>query len=170
MMKRVLDLDNINQFLERFELLEERMESLQQTIIRLAISSLPNPKYPYWYMLVALGISEEKRIDLEFALFVLTDRLSGKKVIVNPNDEITDEMVNSENRIITLSKARRFSSELVSNTLPVWEESLSIISSILETPYEETIKKILSAMREQGMFKPLINHLFEENLVSTEDE
>lgn len=158
-----VNLDNANQLLDRLELLEGKIESLRQTIIRLAVSSLPNPEYPYWYMIVALGISEEKKADLEFVLFMLTDRLSGTKIIVNQNDDVTDEMFTSEDRIITLSKASRFPDTLVRNAPPEWEESISIVSSVLEIPYEETVKRILLAMREQGMFEQLINYLFNEN-------
>lgn len=86
------------------------------------------------------------------------------------DDEISDEMINeisnsgnSGDRIISFSTVSRFPDTLVKDSPPVWEESLSIISSILEIPCEETIKRILYAMREQSMFEQLINYLLSEN-------
>ena len=170
MRKGLIILDNINRLLNRLELLEEKVDSLEQTIRRFSATFLPNPRYPYWHMLISLGISEEKKSDLESILFILNDRLLGKKFIIKQDDEISDEMINeiansgnSGDRIISFSAVSRFPDTLVKDSPPVWEESLAIISSILEIPYEDTIKRILCAMREQSMFEQLINYLLNEN-------
>jgi len=51
-------LNNINQLLNRIELLEEKVCSLEQTIRRFSATFLLGPRYPYWHMLITLGISE----------------------------------------------------------------------------------------------------------------
>ena len=136
--------------------------------LRNRLDLLVNPnEFPFWQILLELGISEDKKSDLESVLFLLTDRLSGKNFVVIRDDEITGELIDklandshdSVDRIISYSTISRFPDALAKNSLPLWEESLSIISSVLEISDEDTIKKILIAMREQSMFKQLINHL-----------
>jgi hypothetical protein len=127
-------------------------------------------QYPYWNMLGTLGVSEDKKLDLESALWLLAERLSGVNFILMPDDELTDELLHeiavgesdSKDRIISTSTASRFPEELLKNSPPTWEEGLSIISSVLEISNEETVKDILRAMRRQGMFTALIDFLLHD--------
>jgi hypothetical protein len=124
-------------------------------------------KYPYWRILATLGISDDKKLSLESVLWLLAERLSGVNFILMQDDELTDELLHeiatdesdSKDRIISVSTASKLPGELLKNSPPTWEESLSVISSVLEISDEDTVKDILRAMREQGMFTSLINFL-----------
>jgi hypothetical protein len=127
-------------------------------------------KSPYWRILAALGISEDKKTYLESVLWLLADRLSGVNFIFMQDDELTDELLHeiaidesdSKDRIISIPTASRFPKELLKNPPPTWGDSLSVISSALGISDEETVKDILRAMRGQGMFTALINFLLED--------
>jgi hypothetical protein len=127
-------------------------------------------KYPYWNMLVELGMSEDKKLELESVLWLLSDRLSGMNFIIIQDDELTDELIceiatdesDSKDRIISASTAGRFRGELLKNSPLTREEGLFFVSSVLEIPDEETCKDIMRAMRKQGMFTSIINFLLND--------
>ena len=165
-------MDSTEQLMKCIEQLEEQIILLQQKVRRLSATFLPNPQYPYWHILIALDISEDKKIELESIMFILTDRLLGRKFIVKHDAEISDKLIeemaeggtNHNDRIISASTISRYPRNLVQNSLPTWEESLTIISTVLGIASEDTIKRILCAMRKQSMFVQLIDFLFSNHI------
>ena len=138
-------MENERQLLERIEQLEDNVVSLQRTIRRMLATFMPNPQYPYWQKLLELGLSEEKKMELECVLSILTERLLKKNFIIKQDSEITDELIDkivnqdstSQNRIISQSTVNLLPDGLANNSLPDREESLSIISKVLEIPFPD---------------------------------
>ena len=155
---------NTKQLEEKIEYLEHEIYLLKCSINKLAITYLSNPKYPYWSKLLCLGISDDKKKDFEFVLSLLSDRLSEVKIIVQEDDEITDDMFLSDDTIIIKSKAQSFPKELFINSLPVWEDVNGILCSAIGISNLKIVKEILLSMRSQEMFVSLIDYLLAEDI------
>lgn len=147
--------------LQRIDKLEETVENLQLSQQRLAVISNVNPKYPYWYELVANQITEHERLDLEFALSVLSDRLARVRVMIVDHHNLSEEqIIHSEDTLVSRRKAENFPEDLFVNEEPTLENTQKILLSVVKSADEYTVNKLLIGMRSQGMFKNLLQHLF----------
>jgi hypothetical protein len=155
---------NVQQLEDKIEKLEYEIDMLKRSIHKLAITYVQNPKYPYWSKLLCFQIDDDKKNDFEFALSVLSDRLSQIKIIIVEDNEISDDMFISENTIIPRSKVQRFPENLFINSIPIWNDINKSLCSVLGFSGSNLrmLEELLIAMRSQGMFVQLINHFFSE--------
>ncbi|USB34352.1 hypothetical protein [Paenibacillus sp. YPG26] len=145
---------------KRIDELETQVGNLNNNLQRLAMISKVDEKYPYWHTLVQYQFSELQRLDLEFVLSIMSDRLSGIKIVVNSSDEQDDIPlgVDSEDRIISFQKALKYPKVLFNNELPTLEEVQGIYKQ-LGICNEHRTTVILKAMYDQGLYKKIIKQL-----------
>ncbi|MHC1681910.1 MAG: hypothetical protein AB6733_03010 [Clostridiaceae bacterium] len=148
----------IHELENKIENLQNEIDFLKRSIHRLATVAMKESKYPYWNKLLCLGIPEDKKNKFEFALSLLTDRLEGIKIIVKDDNEINDELFESNDTIILKSKAENVPQKLLVNSIPIWNDVSESLCSILNIWHVQIIEEILISMREQEMFVSLINH------------
>lgn len=134
---------------KKIEELEGKIYSLEKSLSRLSSLIEPNLKYPYWHILLSLGIFEEDKKKLEYIMFYLSSRLHQE------HD--------------SLRKDPEFPPELFEKDLPSLNQTITIISSTLNIKYEEIIQEILLSMYQQSMFKELISFLFPEEVKKVDD-
>ena len=153
---------NTQQLETEIEDLKHEIYLLKQSIHRLAVTYIQDSKYPYWGKLLCFKIDEDKKNDFEFALSILSDRLSGIKIIVS--SDIKNDMFISDDTIILKSKAEKFPENLFINSMPAWNEVNSSLCSVLGfgVSHLRMLEELLIAMRSQGMFISLINYFFPE--------
>lgn len=58
----------------------DKIEHLQNMVLRLSICKLEDPRRPYYNWLVTMNVSEEKKFLAEHVLAILAMRLDGQKV------------------------------------------------------------------------------------------
>jgi DNA polymerase III delta prime subunit len=140
--------------------LKKQISLLKESLLYLSAAKLSNPKYPYWNYLIELelGIYESKA-KIEYVLSVLSERLSGKKIILTEVDELSSEMIASNDIFATKTKANLFPEELFETSVPEYKDAINILLKIIESKDEEIIFKLLLSIYQQGMFKELIKHL-----------
>lgn len=153
---------NTQQLETEIEDLKHEIYLLKQSIHRLAVTYIQDSKYPYWGKLLCFKIDEDKKNDFEFALSILSDRLSGIKIIVS--SDIKNDMFISDDTIILKSKAEKFPENLFINSMPAWNEVNSSLCSVLGfgVSHLRMLEELLIAMSSQGMFISLINYFFPE--------
>jgi len=133
--------------------LEEKIENLQEKIFWLTISKLPDPRHPYYELLLHLNISDIKRQLMQHALVILSWRLEGKEIpeeFKKPFPGIPHELLYSEN-------------------VPTFEEAKTILSNILEINNSEHIILLLKALYREGRFQDICRHLLEQIGEDTSD-
>ncbi|WP_433945250.1 hypothetical protein [Paenibacillus sp. SN-8-1] len=145
---------------KRIDELETQVASLNSNLQRLAMISKVDEKYPYWHRLVQYQFSELQRLDLEFVLSIMSDRLNGINIVVNSSDEQDDLPfdVDSEDRIVSFQKALKYPKVLFNNELPTLEEVQGIYK-LLGICGEHRTTDILKAMYDQGLYKKIIKQL-----------
>ena len=128
--------------------LEDKMLSLEKRLNRLAIIVEVKQEYPYWHKLLALGIREEDKANLEYVLSYLTSRL-------NQDQDFLVSKINGPDR---------FPEELFDNDVPTLYHTMSILKTVLRLEYDEIIEDILLSMYNQGMYTDLISHFFPDEV------
>lgn len=137
---------NIQKLEEKIEELEEKIENLQAKIFWLTISKLPNPRYPYYELLLQSNISDSEKQIMEHALVILSWRLEGEEIpeeFKKPFPGIPYELLYSEN-------------------VPTFEEAKTILSNILGINNTERIILLLKALYREGRFQDICRHLLEQ--------
>ena len=127
------------------EQLEEKIDELSDKIIRLSVSKLSDPRYPYFNWLLNSNISNDESSLLEGIMAALSYRLEGREV----PDQFKKEVPGVSMQI------------LYADARPDYKEAKEIITAAIDID-AEIIPNMLKVMYGQGKFKELCEHLLAE--------
>lgn len=123
------------------EALTNRCDVLEWRLLTLAISKIPDPRYPFWNWILSHGMPEETRLRLTALLSALQGRVTGTQL---PSVE---EKIGISGDLLTGSGPPRA------------EEVLAAIKSITGMQDNRQIADMLRAVNDQGMFQELCEHV-----------
>ncbi|WP_347487887.1 hypothetical protein ABDB91_11645 [Desulfoscipio sp. XC116] len=144
--------------------LQNKVAVLEENQLRLRATKLSDSSYPYWNYLLGFGIRDEVRRNIEYALFILSERLSGNNIIMAASDELSDKMLDSDDIYVTKNKANLYPKELFDAGIPTYKDTVNIIMKIMEIDDEVVVFDLLLSIYWQSMFKELMKHLLIPNL------
>ncbi len=123
----------------------DKIEHLQNMVLRLSICKLEDPRRPYYNWLVTMNVSEEKKFLAEHVLAILAMRLDGQKVSDFKKDV---EGIPSE--------------ILYKDDVPHYKDAEEMLMTALELKHKGHIRRLLKKIYAEGRFEKICEHLLNE--------
>jgi hypothetical protein len=147
------DLENKIEALEnRIEALSARCHDLERRMIRMAVSKISDPRYPYWNWFLCRGASEEEMLKLNVLLSAMHGRVTGSPL---PNE--TNKSIDGVS-LDLLSHG--------SGPLPV-EQVFAAIKRVAGMEGDWQVVELIRVVHEQGMFQELCEYVLSSSYVAS---
>lgn len=136
---------------------------MKMNTIREKLATSNSERYPYWSQVICFFISEEQKIEWEYVVSILNDRMEEKTIVVIDDDFFDPSLNNEKFRYISKNQSNNYSSKLFENTVPTLEEVYFWMDKILDIENKNDAKLLLFSMRQQHVYVDFINFLFAED-------
>ncbi|WP_044640874.1 hypothetical protein [Risungbinella massiliensis] len=125
---------------KRIEKLELEVSCLKEAIFLLTTAKAVNPDFAYHDWIIRNGIFDEKRVSLEWVLYVLESRIRGEK----PFQEV--QMVQIPNQY------------LYRDQKPSRKEITDLCLLVLEMEDQKVVDELFSSLEKQDVYRNLVSH------------
>lgn len=131
--------------------LSERVETLHDKVLTLTIIKVGHPEFPYWEWKLTHNLSEDQQVRLDLLLMIYTTRLEG--------DVVPDYLERKAKQLFPRDQLDR----LLTDGAPTLAEVKPALLDVLGVgANEEAVSVLLEALRGQGQYEHLIDHLHED--------
>lgn len=135
----------------------------KMNLIREKLANSNSERYPYWSQLIRFSILEEQKMEWEYVVSILNDRMERKTIVVIDDDFFDSNLNNEKFRYISKKQSSNYYSELFENAVPTLGEVYFWMDRILGIENKNDAKLLLFSMRQQHVYVDFIDFLFAED-------